>query len=49
MIVPKDTTANFNTEKGRTLSEFATYSLCEGQQQADALGYSPLPAGLLTA
>ena len=42
MIIPKDTTSNFNTEKGRTLSEFAYYFLCEGQQQADALGYSPL-------
>jgi phosphate ABC transporter phosphate-binding protein len=49
MIIPKDTTANFNTEKGRTLSEFAYYFLCEGQQQADALGYSPLPINLVQA
>jgi PBP superfamily domain len=49
MIVPKDTTANFNTEKGRTLSEFISYFLCEGQQQADALGYSPLPINLAQA
>jgi phosphate transport system substrate-binding protein len=49
MIIPKDTTANFNTEKGRTLSEFASYFLCEGQQQADALGYSPLPINLVQA
>jgi phosphate ABC transporter phosphate-binding protein len=47
MVIPKDTTANFNTEKGRTLSEFAAYFLCEGQQQADALGYSPLPINLV--
>jgi ABC-type phosphate transport system substrate-binding protein len=25
MILPKDTTSNFNTEKGKTLSEFAAY------------------------
>ncbi len=49
MIVPKDTGANFNAEKGRTLSEFAYYFLCEGQQQAEALGYSPLPVNLVQA
>jgi phosphate ABC transporter phosphate-binding protein len=49
MIVPKDTTATFSTEKGRTLSEFAAYFLCEGQQQADTLGYSPLPINLVQA
>lgn len=49
MIIPKDTSAgsNFNTEKGKTLSEFAAYFLCEGQQQADTLGYSPLPINLV--
>ena len=49
MILPKDTTSNFNTEKGKTLSEFAAYFLCEGQQQADTLGYSPLPINLVQA
>jgi phosphate ABC transporter phosphate-binding protein len=49
MILPKDTSSNFNTEKGRTLSDFAYYFLCEGQQQADALGYSPLPINLVQA
>jgi phosphate ABC transporter phosphate-binding protein len=49
MIIPKDTTHNFTTEKGRTLSEFAYYFLCEGQQQADPLGYSPLPINLVAA
>ncbi|MGH3783390.1 MAG: phosphate ABC transporter substrate-binding protein PstS [Pseudonocardiaceae bacterium] len=49
MIVPKDTSpdSHFNTEKGKTLSEFAAYFLCEGQQQADTLGYSPLPINLV--
>ncbi|HET9256394.1 MAG TPA: phosphate ABC transporter substrate-binding protein PstS [Pseudonocardiaceae bacterium] len=51
MILPKDTSAgsNFTEEKGRTLSEFAAYFLCEGQQQADLLGYSPLPINLVQA
>jgi phosphate ABC transporter phosphate-binding protein len=49
MILPKDTSANFTLDKGRTLSEFAYYFLCEGQQQADALGYSPLPINLVQA
>src|SRR5262249_24547071 len=51
MILPKDTSpdSHFTTEKGRTLSEFAAYFLCEGQQQADALGYSPLPITLVAA
>ncbi|MGH3784060.1 MAG: phosphate ABC transporter substrate-binding protein PstS [Pseudonocardiaceae bacterium] len=49
MIIPKDLQGNFNTEKGRTLSDFAYYFLCEGQQQADALGYSPLPINLVAS
>jgi phosphate ABC transporter phosphate-binding protein len=49
MIIPKDTTANFNSGKGRALSDFAYYFLCGGQQQADALGYAPLPINLVQA
>lgn len=49
MILPKDTTQSFNVDKGRTFSEFAYYFLCEGQQQADTLGYSPLPINLVQA
>jgi hypothetical protein len=49
MIVPRDLKANFTTEKGRTLGEFAYYFLCEGQQLADQLGYSPLPINLVQA
>ncbi|MGH3786609.1 MAG: phosphate ABC transporter substrate-binding protein PstS [Pseudonocardiaceae bacterium] len=49
MIIPKATGGSFTNEKGRTLSEFAYYFLCEGQQQADALGYSPLPINLVQA
>ncbi len=49
MIIPKDTSegSHFTAEKGATLSEFAAYFLCEGQQQADTLGYSPLPINLV--
>ncbi len=49
MILPKGPNGNLKDDKGRTLSEFAYYFLCEGQQQADALGYSPLPLNLVQA
>ncbi|MGH3872604.1 MAG: phosphate ABC transporter substrate-binding protein PstS [Pseudonocardiaceae bacterium] len=49
MIIPKNNNQNFTDQKGRTLSEFAYYFLCEGQRQADALGYSPLPVNLVQA
>lgn len=49
MIVPTSTTGIFTTEKGNTLGTFASYMLCEGQQQAAALGYSPLPMNLVLA
>ncbi|WP_295786015.1 phosphate ABC transporter substrate-binding protein PstS [uncultured Microbacterium sp.] len=49
MIVPTQTNKLFTPEKGKTLSRFANYMLCEGQQQASALGYSPLPMNLVQA
>ncbi len=49
MIVPKVVGGTFSTEKGRTLGDFAYYFLCEGQQQAEVLGYSPLPINLVQA
>ncbi|GLZ40994.1 phosphate ABC transporter substrate-binding protein PstS [Actinokineospora sp. NBRC 105648] len=49
MILPTAPTAKFNEQKGRTLSDFAYYFLCEGQQQADRLGFSPLPINLVQA
>ncbi|MEU6643433.1 phosphate ABC transporter substrate-binding protein PstS [Saccharomonospora sp. NPDC046836] len=49
MILPTTESGKFNRDKGRTLSDFAYYFLCEGQQQADRLGYSPLPINLVTA
>ncbi|MGH3754770.1 MAG: phosphate ABC transporter substrate-binding protein PstS [Pseudonocardiaceae bacterium] len=47
LILPKNNNQNFSDNKGRTLAEFAAYFLCEGQQQAEALGYSPLPINLV--
>jgi phosphate ABC transporter phosphate-binding protein len=49
MIVPVGTGGVFTSEKGATLGAFARYMLCEGQQQAPALGYSPLPMNLVIA
>ncbi len=49
MIVPNQTTKVFTVAKGKTLSTFANYMICEGQQQAAALGYSPLPMNLVQA
>ncbi|CCH28431.1 phosphate ABC transporter substrate-binding protein PstS [Actinosynnema sp. NPDC047251] len=49
MILPVKETGKFNGDKGRTLSDFAYYFLCEGQQQADRLGFSPLPINLVRA
>ncbi|MCM2426547.1 phosphate ABC transporter substrate-binding protein PstS [Streptomyces sp. RKAG337] len=49
MIVPTTNEAPFTEDKGRTLGAFAYYFLCEGQQQADQLGYSPLPINLVQA
>ncbi len=52
MIVPTNIPATgsiFTQAKGATLSTFASYMLCEGQQQAAALGYSPLPLNLVKA
>jgi hypothetical protein len=49
MILPTKQEYSFNQNKGYTLSRFAYYFLCEGQQQADVLGYSPLPINLVQA
>jgi phosphate transport system substrate-binding protein len=49
MIVPTQVGGVFTAGKGKTLSTFAKYMLCEGQQQAADLGYSPLPMNLVIA
>lgn len=49
LIVPTQVAGIFTEVKGRTLGTFASYMICEGQQQADSLGYSPLPMNLVQA
>ncbi|RSS55936.1 phosphate ABC transporter substrate-binding protein PstS [Streptomyces sp. WAC01280] len=49
MVVPTTETAPHTRDKGRSLGTFARYFLCEGQQQAEELGYSPLPRNLVQA
>ena len=50
LIVPKTSTKEppiFNSNVGRSLSTYIDFYLCQGQQQAAALGYSPLPINLV--
>ncbi|MHB9859518.1 phosphate ABC transporter substrate-binding protein PstS [Streptomyces sp. YIM S03343] len=52
MILPTSIGGDKNpmtTEKGLSLGTFARYFLCDGQQQAEELGYSPLPKNLVQA
>ena len=49
MVIPTSGDNGFSNEKGNTLADFSYYFLCQGQQQADALGYSPLPINLVKA
>lgn len=49
MILPTSAQAPFNKDKGKTLSTFINYFLCEGQRKAPELGYSPLPKNLVQA
>ena len=49
MLVPTALEYGFTNNKGKTLAAFANYFLCQGQQQADVLGYSALPINLAQA
>ncbi|MBC7519181.1 MAG: phosphate ABC transporter substrate-binding protein PstS [Microbacteriaceae bacterium] len=49
MILPTALEYGFTENKGLTLAAFSNYFLCEGQQQAEVLGYSPLPINLVKA
>lgn len=49
MILPVEEKGTFTRDKGKTLGDFSYYFLCAGQQQADVLGYSPLPINLVKA
>ena len=48
MIVPiGPVTYPMDTSKGTTLGQFILFFLCQGQQEAAPLGYSPLPPNLV--
>ncbi|MFJ9345464.1 phosphate ABC transporter substrate-binding protein PstS [Streptomyces sp. NPDC101237] len=49
MILPLKVQGTFTEEKGKTLGAFSYYFMCQGQQQAPKLGYSPLPINLVQA
>jgi phosphate transport system substrate-binding protein len=49
MILPTTVRGSFSASKGATLAAFAYYFMCQGQQQAASLGYSPLPINLVQA
>jgi phosphate ABC transporter phosphate-binding protein len=49
MVVPTAVEGTFSAAKGKSLGAFAYYFLCEGQQQAGRLGFSPLPINLVQA
>lgn len=49
MILPLKVGGTFTKDKGKTLGAFSYYFMCQGQQQAPELGYSPLPINLVKA
>lgn len=49
MILPTKVRGTFTEDKGRTLGAFSYYFMCQGQQQAETLHYSPLPINLVKA
>jgi phosphate ABC transporter phosphate-binding protein len=49
LILPTKVQGQFNESKGRTLSAFAYYAMCQGQNQSASLGYSPMPINLVNA
>jgi phosphate ABC transporter phosphate-binding protein len=42
-------TTGFSADKGKSVTYFANYALCQGQKSALLLGYSPLPKNLVEA
>jgi phosphate transport system substrate-binding protein len=49
MILPLKVQGTFTKDKGKTLGAFSYYFMCQGQQTAPQLGYSPLPINLVQA
>lgn len=48
-ILPTRVQGQFNEAKGRSLSAFTYYAMCQAQQQSASLGYSPMPINLVQA
>ena len=48
-ILPTRAQGQFNEAKGRSLSAFTYYAMCQAQQQSASLGYSPMPINLVQA
>ena len=49
LILPTTVQGQFTAAKGKTLAAFATYAMCQGQQESASLGYSPMPVNLVEA
>jgi phosphate ABC transporter phosphate-binding protein len=49
LVLPTKIQGQLNEAKGRTLSAFAYYAMCQGQNQSASLGYSPMPINLVNA
>lgn len=49
MILPTKVQGSFSEDKGKTLAAFAYFAMCQGQQQSESLGYSPMPINLVEA
>lgn len=49
LVLPTKVQGQFSDTKGRTLSAFSYYAMCQGQQQSASLGYSPMPINLVNA
>ncbi|WOQ18178.1 phosphate ABC transporter substrate-binding protein PstS [Raineyella sp. W15-4] len=47
IILPTKLEFGFTENKGKTLGAFGSYFLCDGQRQAEVLGYSPMPVNLV--
>ena len=49
LILPTKIQGQFTAAKGKTLAAFASYAMCQGQQESASLGYSPMPVNLVQA
>jgi phosphate transport system substrate-binding protein len=49
LVIPTTVQGQFSTDKGHTLAAFTYYALCQGQNEAAPLGYSPMPINLVEA